>query len=42
MRVPNVIKSPEEIRKSISSGIIEIIEEQIELMQEDISREEDT
>lgn len=36
MRIPDVIKTPEEIRKSIDSSIIE---EQIELMQEE--KEED-
>lgn len=40
MRIPTQIKTPEEIRKSIESGIMDIIEEQIELMQEE--REEST
>lgn len=40
MRVPTQIKTPEELKRSIDSGIIEIIEERIEMMQEE--REENT
>lgn len=40
MRVPIFIKTPEELKSSIESGIMDIIEEQIEMMQEE--REEST
>ena len=35
MKVPIVIKSPEEIVKSIDGGIVDVIEGQIELLNED-------
>ena len=39
MQIPKTIKTPEEIKRSIESGIMDIIEEQIEMQEE---REENT